>query len=76
MRTRHLAFLGMGVFCLAVTIFLQQRFGFFGFVVPIALIGTAIKGIWSDYEREERMSSIYSHQRSGSAPESTHYHEL
>jgi hypothetical protein len=76
MRKVYIIMFAVGAFVLALALLFQVRMNRFELAGPLLLMGIAARGIWSDFQRAERMSEIYTHQRLGTGKPSGHYHEL
>jgi hypothetical protein len=74
MRKRYIIMFVVGAVVLTATLSLGLPLGKSVFLGPVLLMGLAVQGAWSDHKRAERMGSIYTHQRLGSAKFSDKYH--
>jgi hypothetical protein len=75
MRMRCIIMFVVGAVPLAALLAFRLPLGIPGLGL-IMLIGLAVQGAWSDHQKAERMSGIYTHQRSGSGKPGGKYHRL
>jgi hypothetical protein len=75
MRKLYITMFAVGAATLAAMFVFRLPLGISG-LVTMLFTAFAARGTWSEHQKAERMSGIYSHQRSGSGKPSGKYHGL